>query len=217
MPVREAEAQFGIPVVLIVIDTIAKGIAHGGGDEDKAKDQNRVAANMTRVQELLPGVHIAGIGHTGKDETRGERGSNARRADVDVGVQITGDKIKTATVVDANDQDQGPLTAFATEPVITGVDDDGDDLSATILSAKVFECKGAALRQDTPTKNQQTMFEMLRAAGKAGLTADEWNELARTEGIGVKRRTDLYDIRMALKNRHKVIHEYAGRWYVNPN
>ena len=50
---------------------------------------------------------------------------------------------------------------------------------------------------------------------RGGLDVEEWNEQARAEGIGTKRRVDLYDIRTALKNKHKMIHEYGGRWYVN--
>src|SRR5262249_23933401 len=70
--VREAEQRFGCTVGMIVIDTFSKGIAFGGGDEDKAKDQNRVAANLRQVQEAID-VHVACVGHTGKDETRGAR------------------------------------------------------------------------------------------------------------------------------------------------
>ena len=39
--IRAAEKRFGIRVGYIVIDTFAKGIAAGGGDEDKARDQNK--------------------------------------------------------------------------------------------------------------------------------------------------------------------------------
>jgi hypothetical protein len=134
---REFEAHYGIPTGLIIIDTVAKGIAATDGDEDKARYQNRVAANMKRVHDELPGVHIAGIGHTGKDESRGERGSNARLADVDVAVQISGDDVKTATVIAANDQASGPLTAFATERVAMGLDEDGDEFEIHILAATV--------------------------------------------------------------------------------
>ena len=67
---REFEAHYGIPTGLIIIDTVAKGIAATDGDEDKGRYQNRVAANMKRVHDELPGVHIAGIGHTGR--TRAE-------------------------------------------------------------------------------------------------------------------------------------------------
>ena len=75
--IRTAEAHFGCPVGLIIIDTFNKGIAVGGGDEDKAKDQNIAAANLQQVQDVLTDVHIALIAHTGKDESRGARGSNA--------------------------------------------------------------------------------------------------------------------------------------------
>ena len=47
--VRAAEQQFGCDVGLIIIDTYAKGIAANGGDEDKARDQNRAAANLRTV------------------------------------------------------------------------------------------------------------------------------------------------------------------------
>jgi RecA-family ATPase len=49
--IRSAEERFGCEVGYIAIDTYAKGIAAGNGDEDKARDQNRVLANMRRVHE----------------------------------------------------------------------------------------------------------------------------------------------------------------------
>jgi hypothetical protein len=94
--VRQAEMKFGCSVGFIVFDTYAKGIAAGGGDENQAKDQGAAITNLRRVQEQT-GVHIAIISHTGKDETRGARGSNAQDGDVDVMVQISGDAIKVAS------------------------------------------------------------------------------------------------------------------------
>jgi RecA-family ATPase len=135
---REAEKRFECDVGLIVIDTYAKGIAAGGGDEDKARDQNQVLANLRRLHERKA-LHIAIVGHTGKDETRGARGSNAHVADVDVMVQITvSGTVKTATVIKGNDQPEGPLTAFRLESVKLGVDDDGDDITTAVVSAEVI-------------------------------------------------------------------------------
>ena len=131
--VKEAERRFGMPVGLIVFDTLNKGIAAGGGDENHARDQNMVAANLRRIHEKLD-LHIAGVGHCGKDETRGERGSNARQGDIDLEIQISGDEIKTATVTKANDQPEGPLTSFRGEVVHLGEDEDGDAIEAFILS-----------------------------------------------------------------------------------
>ena len=52
------------------------------------------------------------------------------------------------------------------------------------------------------TPNQKTMFSLLHAAGR--LKVDDWNEQARSAGIGVKRRADLIDIRMALKDKRLI-------------
>jgi hypothetical protein len=126
--IKAFEDRTQIETGLLIFDTYSKGIAAGAGDEDKAKDQNRVAANLRRVIEKKS-VHIAGVGHTGKDESRGERGSNARLADVDVQETVNGnDKtIRTVTVTKANDQDEGLLTSFVLERITLGVDEDGEE------------------------------------------------------------------------------------------
>jgi len=135
--IREAEQHFGLGVGFAVFDTYAKAIAAGGGDESLAKDQNIALANLRRVLDKVD-IHIAGIGHTGKDESRGERGSNARLADVDVQVQITGDTIKSATVKKANDQPEGPLTNFKLDPFDFGTDEDGDPFRTFIIAKEII-------------------------------------------------------------------------------
>jgi hypothetical protein len=135
--VRDAERQFGRDVGLIVFDTFAKGIAANGGDEDKARDQNRAAANLRNVHARLD-VHIALVGHTGKDETRGARGSNAHLADVDVMVQIGGDSIKVAEVVKGNDQPERVIAQFKLEAFELGRDEDGDPITTSIVSTEHF-------------------------------------------------------------------------------
>jgi hypothetical protein len=135
--IHDAEQRFGIPVGYVVIDTFAKGIAAGGGDEDKARDQNKCLTNLRRLHERAD-LHIAIVGHTGKDETRGSRGSNAHPADADLQVQIFGDQIKSARVIKGNDQPEGELTAFKLESAELGVDEDGDPITTAILSNELF-------------------------------------------------------------------------------
>jgi len=132
--IREAEKRLGVKIGLIIIDTYAKGIAIGGGDEDKAKDQGKCLGHLRRVQETS-NVHIAIVGHTGKDESRGGRGSNAHQADTDVQVQISGeDAVKTARVIKGNDQPSGILLQFTMRSEVMGVDEDGDEITVGILS-----------------------------------------------------------------------------------
>jgi hypothetical protein len=135
--IRLAEQHFGCDVGMIVIDTFAKGIAASGGDEDKAKDQNLTLANLRKVQEQT-GVHVAIVGHTGKDESRGARGSNAHVGDTDMMVQLRGDGIKTADIIKANDQQEGTLTRFKLETFELGRDEDGDAITTAIISAEAF-------------------------------------------------------------------------------
>ncbi len=134
--VRVAEQAFGRKVGLIIIDTYAKGIAANGGDEDKARDQNRAAANLRTVHARLENVHIALVGHTGKDENRGARGSNAHVGDVDVMVQITGEGTKVAQVIKGNDQPERVVAQFKLEAYELGRDEDGDPISTAIVTTE---------------------------------------------------------------------------------
>lgn len=142
--IREVDSCFGVSVGLVIIDTFAKLISAGGGDENSAKDQGAVFANVQRVKnssnEQFPNAypHVALIGHTGKDETRGMRGSNAALGDVDVMVTISGDTIRTATVTKANDMAEGPLFSFKSEVHEFGVDEDGDPVTVNIVSDEVI-------------------------------------------------------------------------------
>ena len=119
---------------LLIFDTFAKLIAAGGGDEQQAKDQGKVFANIQRIKEVCGNPHVAIVGHTGKDETRGARGSSAFLGDVDVMVQISGEDVKTATVIKANDLPEGPLFSFKGEVHQFGFDEDGDPITVNIIS-----------------------------------------------------------------------------------
>jgi AAA domain-containing protein len=157
--IRDAEQRFDCGVGLVIFDTYAKGIAAGGGDEDKAKDQNIVQANLRRLFERGCHVHVAGVGHTGKDESRGERGSNARLADVDMLVQITGDIVKVATITKANDQPEGVLTAFKLEPFEFGLDEDGDPFRTFIVGPEMYQAESASRQR--PSDKQMLALRAL--------------------------------------------------------
>jgi AAA domain len=213
-----AEDRFGMEASLGIFDTLNKGISADGGDENQAKDQNRAWGHLRQVHELMQryhAVHLMGVGHTGKDESRGSRGSNAGQGDNDVEFQISKDgDIKAVAINKANELPEGPLMRFKMEPFDTGLkDQDGDAIevwipgSETIAAAKV-ETAGPKL-----TKNQKTLFQMLHAAGSRGLTLDDWNERAREADIGVKRRADLTDCRLALKAAG-LVYEHSLGWSV---
>jgi hypothetical protein len=200
--IKRFEKRFDCPPEVLIFDTFAKLIAAGGGDEDKARDQGRVFANVQRIKDAT-GAHVALVGHTGKDETRGARGSNAILGDVDVMVTISGDEVKTATVAKANDMAEGPLFSFKSEAHDFGVDDDGDPITVNIVSADQVEAV-AVERGPKLTPDMQTMLDILLSAGQRGLTTEDWNEQAKDAGIGLKRPAKLYDLKHALQKKGMV-------------
>jgi hypothetical protein len=185
--IRAAEAQFRIRVGLVVFDTWNKGIAAGGGSEDKAEHQNAAAANLRRLIEAMPALHCLTIGHTGKDATKGERGSNATMGDRDVGVLVEAfDKSRVATIVYANDLPEGRLTAFEPEAIEIGTNEDGDTVTGLVVSAAEIAApmqKSGRPKKLTPKDRLalQALGDALKAHGKLrpefpgrSVTRDEW-------------------------------------------
>jgi AAA domain len=206
--ILRAEDQFGMEVGLAVLDTFNKAVAAGGGDENTARDQNRAWGHLRQVHEVLARwhtIHIGAIGHTGKDESRGARGSNAADGDNDVSLQIKDEgAIKSVTIYKANELPEGPLMRFKMEPFDTGLkDEDGDAVEVWLAGSDKIDPAPIEAHPKL-TKNQQTMFAMLHAAGSGGLTSEEWNERAREAGVGVGRRADLYDNRSTMQSKKLV-------------
>ena len=158
----------------------------------------QVLTNLRRLHERAD-LHIAIVGHTGKDETRGSRGSNAHPADVDLQVQITGDQIKIARVIKGNDQPEGDLTGFKLELAELGIDEDGDPVTTAILSDEVFGGQRQVSSSARLPKAAQTalraLTEALAECGEpapasshipAGIqttTIERWRQYAYRRGI----------------------------------
>lgn len=186
--IREFDKAINYRIGLVVFDTFSKAIAAGGGDEDKAQTQNIAAAHLKKIRDAFDDAfHIATIGHTGKNPSAGERGSNAKLGHVDLAVQISGDKVRTATIVKANDQPEGPLASFEIEEVTVG-----EEYTIGILAAAT-PAKGA--RMDAAPlltgKHAQALDALRRAIAERGqegaVHVDYWKEeLARGGLLNLK-------------------------------
>lgn len=201
----QIEADTGEGVVLVIVDTLSRGLA--GGDENSSKDMGAVVAATTVLQERT-GAHVLWVHHIPHDGDR-LRGHGALLGAVDTTVSVTrSGNVRTASVVKANDSEEGESVSFTIESVAIG--NDGTTAPVAIpsnLSAQTD--RGPEL-----TKNQRTLFAMLHAAGAPGLTLEAWNAQARDAGIGVKRKADLNDIRSALKSKG-LVRQIGERWMVS--
>jgi hypothetical protein len=211
--VEEAEREWGIPVGLIIFDTFSALIAAGGGNEDKAQDQGIIYAQIQEVKRFRK-LHVAIVGHTGKEESRGKAGSNQGKRITDMEVQLSGKPIRTAEIIKRNDGEEGPLFSFTNAIHEFGLDEDGEPITVSIVSDEVISSQLATKSSEPKlTPNQRTVFAILHAAGDAGLALEEWNARAKQEEIGTRRKADLTDIRNALLSKG-LVSNYGDRWKV---
>jgi hypothetical protein len=206
--IKAIEERFGMPVGLVVFDTFAKMVAAGGGDEDRAKDQGAILANIGRIKEAVD-VHVAIIGHTGKDADKGARGSNAFLGDVDVMVQIRGGLLKTATVTKCNDGPEGPLLQYRMASHALGVDDDGEAIEVGIIDpvqagqsgttgefSQAFPAMSRSARMSAPQRiARDALLDAIVEAGRTEpgnprvppgcktVTEDTWRRFAYARGV----------------------------------
>lgn len=81
---------------MVIFDTLTASMP--GGDQDKQLDMGIVIGAIHRVQRECD-CSVLVVHHTGKDVTRGPRGSNSLRADVDLAVEVSVDEKNDMIVV----------------------------------------------------------------------------------------------------------------------
>lgn len=120
---------------LIVVDTLAR--AMGNGDENTAKDMGQFVRSVDHLREAT-GAHVMVIHHSGKDATKGARGSGSLRAAADTEIELTrNDGIVMAETRKQRDMLCSGVFAYSLKSVFLGVDDDGDNVtSATVQPAQ---------------------------------------------------------------------------------
>lgn len=114
------------PPVLIGFDT--QSLHMPSGDEDKARDLNVVIGNMKRLSDEF-GALVGGAHHTGKDVSRGPRGSSSGPGAWDAILRVERNRI-----IPEKNRSGVVLPAFAVRmlPVDLGVDDLGSPRSSLV-------------------------------------------------------------------------------------
>ena len=206
---KQVEEATETPVRLICIDTLSRALC--GGDENASKDMGAIV-NATALLQQGTGAHVCWLHHMPAEAER-MRGHGSLLGAMDTTILVAkSGNLRTATVVKANDSEEGVQIAFSLESVTVGTDADGNPTTAPIVIPA--EAQDQTISNGPKlTKNQQTMFSLLHAAGLGGLTTEQWYEQARAVDIGTKRKADLYDIRESLKSKQLVRH-YGDRWNV---
>ncbi|EKM5717269.1 helicase RepA family protein [Enterobacter cloacae] len=130
---RDVKSKTGQPVRLIVIDTLAR--CFGGNDENDARDMGAFIEGCDVIKRET-GATLLVVHHSGKDDTKGARGSSAFRAalDAEFNVRREGDGgaiILTCTKM--KDSEEPKQAAFDLRPIELFTDRDGELISSLVV------------------------------------------------------------------------------------
>lgn len=153
----------GLPVALIVIDTLAR--CFGGADENKASDMGAFIAGCDAIKAAT-GATVLVVHHSGKDETKGARGSSSFRAALDaeflVKRETVGAKALVLTCTKQKDAEEAESRAYDLSERFLYTDADGEDVSSLVVSANGREpIDEEELAEPTLSANHQAMYEAI--------------------------------------------------------
>lgn len=168
-PKALCEAIGDLKPSLIVIDTLARSM--GDGNENSTPDMNRFIAAVDAVRESTRS-HVLVVHHSGKDEERGARGSNALRAAADTEISVTNQGEIRCTK--QRDYVTPETLYFTLRNVTLGEDEDGDAVSSAVVDNEQAKPKK---RKPLSGKDQVAMNalnEALRDHGKRYAGSDHY-------------------------------------------
>ncbi len=126
-------AQTGMPVRMVIIDTLSRAMA--GGNENSPEDMTALIGNCDRVRSIT-GAHVCIIHHSGKDEARGARGHSSLRAATDTEIEIKRDPeltFSTVRVAKQRDLEAGDPFAFTLQSIALGTNRRGKDVTSCVV------------------------------------------------------------------------------------
>ena len=183
---RQVADETGCKVILIIIDTISRALA--GGDENSSKDMGAIVATTARLQEET-GAHVQWVHHIPVDGGERLRGHGALLGALDttINVEKLASGLRTATVIKANDSEEGEQIAFTLESVDIGP----ETTAPVVVPADVTDFPATKSQRKLSARNKLAMkalIETILAHGRpapagfqlpAGIRAvslDEWKE-----------------------------------------
>ena len=131
--VLAAIERMGMPVSLIVVDTLSRALS--GGNENDSADMGAFVKHADKLR-LETGAHVMVIHHSGKDEARGARGHSLLRAAVDTELEVTRDAATKIAVMRPVKQRELPTDGefvFTLDVVELGEDEDGDPVTSCVV------------------------------------------------------------------------------------
>lgn len=200
--IRRAEADFGLPLALLVIDTAARFITPG--DESKAQD---LATFFAAIDELRGNAAALICHHPGhKAPTRARGSSNWKAAlDAEYTLEKQGDVV-TLTCQKMKDGSRPPSLSLQIQPSDTSIPDErGGYVQSVVL---VPSCT----RPSPSGKNQQKLLAELQRRDRESNETRVWTEAelrAIARGMGMQKSSASNAVQ-GLHNLGYLVSELGG-------
>lgn len=133
--VRIAADHMGVPVKLVVIDTLARALA--GGNENAPEDMGALVNSADFIRQEVA-AHVLFIHHSGKDQAKGARGHSSLRAATDTEIEVVrpeGAEIGTVKVTKQRDLPKGDTFLFKLRVVELGTNRRGKPVTSCVVDA----------------------------------------------------------------------------------
>ncbi|MEX1115440.1 MAG: helicase RepA family protein [Akkermansiaceae bacterium] len=204
--VKQAAKQSAMPCRLVIIDTLARGMA--GGDENSGQDMTRAVQAVDLIRAAT-GAHVLIVHHCGKDEARGARGHSSLRAAVDTEIEVSrpeGETISTVRVTKQRDMPPGEPLPFSLKVITLGTDRRGKPITSCVVhhESSVMAANRTKLGRK-PEVNPETLLTFLPMP-----TIAAWRKAA-DEADGTPKST-FYRSLATLKTRGAVMQGEDGTW-----
>ena len=95
------QADFGVPLVLIIIDTIVASAGYSKSGEENDTSINQMIMNCLATLSRAVNALVLGVDHFGKAVETGTRGSSAKEGAADVVIALLADKTLTGAISNA--------------------------------------------------------------------------------------------------------------------
>jgi AAA domain len=202
--VTEAAAHFeqtyDLPITLLWVDTMITAAGFAPKEENDAAATQKALTTLLKVASRT-GTLVMAVDHLGKAPEAGTRGSSNKEASVDTVLATLADREPSGEVANSRlaarkqrDGISGFETPFAPQTVELGTDEDGDPVSAVVLT-------WGEKQRAKPTAPLSTAAQLLLRVLKAVLSA-KGIPLVPAPGAGVVQAIPVTDLRKEFYSQY---------------
>lgn len=167
----EVEAECGLPVRLVVIDTLAR--CFGGNDENDARDMGAFIEGCDTIKQAT-GATVLVVHHSGKDEAKGARGSSSFRAALDAEFNVKREGEGKALILSCTkmkDAEELERKAYDLRTAELFTDNDGDKVYSLVVRDEARDAREIEPELADVTRltgNHQALWQAVRSRTAKG-------------------------------------------------